>query len=366
MIAYVPRRAGLSLIYAMCAMVVLTAFVSFGVDLGRVQLAKTELQAATDSAARYAGASMWQGVSTVKSRVAAAGLDNKVDGVPLVIDPNTDLEFGLWNSTTRTFTVLTGAAQSSATAVRVTAYKSAARGTGVPTFFGSLLGRKTIDVKASAIAAYGQGADVALIQDITTSFSDELPDAKVGDQALVDTLYANGNGITRIAILVHTGWGKTLAPLTVVGTNYSFLTSKVSSIKVAGSSGMPVASGTDIASGFDEALKIYTAPGYVAPPGGKVIVLVSDGQPSSDSGGSHPTLNDTQLLKLAQTRADELWAQKVHIYVVFFDRGDDANAAAKVKTLIRGNGDFVKVTDPKELPTALAEVTRRLPLQLVK
>ncbi|MBC8106639.1 MAG: hypothetical protein H7Z14_08625 [Anaerolineae bacterium] len=360
------RRTGISLIYAMVAMVVLVGFVSLAVDLGRVQLAKTELQQATDAAARYAGGGMWQSVATVKSRVATAGLENMVDGKPLVIDPAADLEFGTWNAATKTFTVLVGSAQTGATAVRVTGRRSASRGTAVPTFFGKLLGRNTIDMKATAIAAYGQGADVVLIQDITTSFSDELADAKVGDQALVDTLYANGSGITRIAILVHTGWGKTLAPLTVVGTNYSYLTNIVSSIKLAGSPGMPVASGTDIAAGFDEALKVYTAPGYVAPAGGKVVVLVSDGQPTSSSAGSHPGLSDAQMLTLAQTRANQLWAQNVHIYIVFFDRDNDAAAANKLKTLTRGNGDFVAVSDPKDLPTALAEVTKRLPLKLVK
>jgi hypothetical protein len=365
----IPRRRsrGISLIYGLLSMLVLTGFVSLGVDLGRMQLAKTELQAATDAASRYGASGLSLGVATVKSRAAAAALENKVDGTPLVLDQTNDIEFGTWNSQTRVFTPAVGAtAQASATAVRIIGRRLAARGTGVPLFFGKLLGIASCDMKASAISGCGQGADVFLIQDITTSFLAELPDAKIGDQALLDALYANGSGWSRFGVAVHTGWGKTLAPFTDVATNYSYLTSIVSSIKIAGSTGMPVASGTDIASGFDEAIAAYTAAGYVASAGGKTVVLISDGQPSASSSGKHPTLTDTQLLTLAQTRADTLWANKVSIYIVFMDATNDNNAANKLKTLLRGNGDFVRVADSADLPAALAEITKRMNLQLVK
>lgn len=149
------RFRGISLIYAMISMTALTGFVSLAVDLGRVQVAKTELQQAADAAAMYGAAGMSQGVATVKSRVAAAAADNKVDGTTLAIDQTNDIEFGVWDPGTRTFTVLTGSAQSSATAIRVTARRSAARGTGVPTFFGRIVGMNTVDAKAVAIAARG-------------------------------------------------------------------------------------------------------------------------------------------------------------------------------------------------------------------
>lgn len=123
---------------------------------------------------------------------------------------------------------------------------------------------------------------------------------------------------------------------------------------------MPIASGTDIASGFDEAIAAYTASGYVSPSGDKTVILVSDGQPSADTDGKHPTLNATQMLTLAQTRADTLWSNKVHIYVVFMDATNDTGAANKLKTLIRGNGDFIRVSDPKLLPAALSDLTKKL------
>jgi hypothetical protein len=204
-----------------------------------------------------------------------------------------------------------------------------------------------------------------LIQDITSSFSAELSDAKTGDQALVDSLYNGGAGKSRVALVAHTGWGKTLSPLQSIDSSYTSLSSVISSLQLCGSSGMPVCSGTDIAAGFDEAIKIFSDPGYTSS-GGKVVVLVSDGEPNASSNGSHPTLNDSELLALAQTRADQLWGMQVNIYVVFFNRDNDATAAANVKSLIRGSGDFVDVPDPKQLPTALADITKKLPARLVR
>jgi hypothetical protein len=130
---------------------------------------------------------------------------------------------------------------------------------------------------------------------------------------------------------------------------------------------MPTCSGTDIAAGLEEAIKVFDDPNYVSTPNTvKAIVLVSDGEPTSDSKGSHPTLNSTQLLTLAQQKADEAWAQKIHIYIVYFNRDGDQTAASRVATLKRGSGDFVQVSNPKLLPDALEDITRKLPLQLLK
>ena len=339
----------------------LVAFASFGVDVGRVQLVKSELQAATDAAAHYAATGLLSGPATVKSRAAYAAYANTVDGTPLVLDQTDDIEFGNWDATTKTFTLVTGGAQNSARAVRVTGRRLASRGTGVQSFFASLFGQSQWNLQVSCVAYNASAADdVFLIQDVTTSFAEELPDAKLGDQALLDSLYAAGGG-GRLGVAVHTGWGSTLAPLTRVSSNYSYLSSKISSINLAGSPGMPVASGTDIASGLDEAIDAYTAVGYVAPSTGvKAVVLVSDGQPTSNPGGKHPTLSDSQLLSLAQARADTLWSHNVHIYVIFMDAANDPVAAAKVQTLVRGEGDFMHVTTPSQLPAALADITNKI------
>jgi len=153
------QHRGSTFIYSVVALVALCGIVSFGVDLGRVQVAKTELQRAADAAARYAATGISRGVTTVQERAAAAAAENAVDGTPVIIDIDSDVEFGTWDSTARTFTVLTGAARSNANATRVSVHRSAARGNAVPLLFARMLGRSTCDVTASAIAMASTGAD---------------------------------------------------------------------------------------------------------------------------------------------------------------------------------------------------------------
>jgi Flp pilus assembly protein TadG len=155
------RHRGLALVYVTLIMLLLMGFVSMAADLGRVQLAQTELQLATDSAARYGALGLqnilW-GTSAAASNAAIAGLDNKVDGSPLVIDQTKDVQIGFWNTSTHTFTVVSD--PTTANAVRVTGVRSAARGTAVPLTFLRALGRSTFDISASSIAMLTPGASI--------------------------------------------------------------------------------------------------------------------------------------------------------------------------------------------------------------
>jgi len=82
---------------------------------------------------------------------------NNCDGSAVVIDPNLDIEFGAWDPGTRTFTLLSGGAQNSANAVRISARRIAARNTAIPLVFARLIGRSTCDINAMAIAFIGSG-----------------------------------------------------------------------------------------------------------------------------------------------------------------------------------------------------------------
>jgi len=137
--------------------VVLVGFVSMAADLGRVQVAQTELQEATDAAARYGAMGLQNiiyGQSAAASNAATSGLDNRVEGTPLVIQPG-DVQIGIWDSTARTFTVVTD--PTTANAVKVTGVCSAARGTAIPMTFLKALGRSSFDIQASSIAVLHPG-----------------------------------------------------------------------------------------------------------------------------------------------------------------------------------------------------------------
>jgi len=128
----------------------LFGFVSLGVDYGRVQLAKGELQQIAEASARAAVVGLGTSVSQARADAKAVAFANTVDGSPLVLT-DADIELGTWNEQNRTFTVLSGAAEATANAVRVTARRAGSRGTAVPLLFAKVVGKTTQDVSSSAI-----------------------------------------------------------------------------------------------------------------------------------------------------------------------------------------------------------------------
>jgi Putative Flp pilus-assembly TadE/G-like len=103
---FVKRSVGRggALIYAAIGMPVVLAFGIFAVDYGRVQVAKTEIQAATDAAARAAGQKMIDGGDIPQILAAAVGAasQNRVDGSPVKVKAS-DLAIGVFDPTTKTF-----------------------------------------------------------------------------------------------------------------------------------------------------------------------------------------------------------------------------------------------------------------------
>jgi Flp pilus assembly protein TadG len=149
-------RHGVAIVFLAVVFVVLVAFCSLAVDLGRVQLVKTELRRAADAAARYGITGLPRGITVAQDWAIAAAAENRADGTPVVIDRTLDIEFGTWNPVTRSFTVLSGTARSGATALRVTAPRTRARGTGVSLMFAGALGVTSHDLSPSATVTMAQ------------------------------------------------------------------------------------------------------------------------------------------------------------------------------------------------------------------
>ena len=59
-------------------------------------------------------------------------------------------------------------------------------------------------------------------------------------------------------------------------------------------------------------------------------------------------------------RVDLTVCPQLYTHVVFMDADNDSAAATKLRTLIRGDGDFVRVTSASQLPTALTDLTRKI------
>ncbi|MDB5295784.1 MAG: hypothetical protein JWO31_1767 [Phycisphaerales bacterium] len=147
-----PRRRprGVTLIYATVILLVLTGACSLAVDLGRVQLVKTELQRCADATARgYLAYQLASGTSYANSMGPAlyATANNPVDGGSGVA-PTVTVVWGTWTAATKTFTPVVG----TPLAVKVTASRKAADGNAVPLIWGRLIGRFAQDVTTSAVA----------------------------------------------------------------------------------------------------------------------------------------------------------------------------------------------------------------------
>jgi len=139
------------MLYTVVALVALLGMASLAVDWAHVQLVKSQLQGATDSAARYAAAGMRSTMNNQSGATAnaqAVFLESNVDGTSAPFNSATDLSLGIWNPTTRVFVVTTDLSVANAVRLRtkITMGDSAHPLLFLPIF------NKTILVHAESIA----------------------------------------------------------------------------------------------------------------------------------------------------------------------------------------------------------------------
>ncbi len=144
-----PKRRGSVLVYTMIAMTGLMAICSLGVDLGVVQLSKTELRNATDSAALAGVGSISTSNTAARNAAIATAALNNVYGTPLVVQ-SADVLIGKWSTTT--LTLDTSSAYPDA--VQVTGYRTTARGNPIYLMFAKLIGMPKVDLTCVSIAKY--------------------------------------------------------------------------------------------------------------------------------------------------------------------------------------------------------------------
>lgn len=154
------RRRGGVLIYITVALPALIALVSLGVDLGRVQLIKAELQRCADASARghlalYSAygmaAAQAQGPKLIKANPVDAGSK---------IDPTVLVEWGWWDPNNLAFKLTSGGAYWPRS-VRVTTSRSKANRNPVPLMFASVVGFSGIDLTTQAVATLNNPTSVA-------------------------------------------------------------------------------------------------------------------------------------------------------------------------------------------------------------
>jgi Flp pilus assembly protein TadG len=175
------RVRGAILILTAFLLVFLLGIIAFAVDLGYILLARTQLQTAADSAALAAGATMGASQKdSIDTAIKYAGL-NRV-GDRQVVVKSSDVIYGTWDTTTRTFTPN---ASGMGNAVKVTARADSSTSGAVPLFFGAVFGQHTANAQASAVAT-SNPRDICFVVDLSSSMND---DTDPGNTAGINSSY---------------------------------------------------------------------------------------------------------------------------------------------------------------------------------
>jgi len=351
-------ESGMVVVIVAVFLVLLVGFVALVVDGGHAYETQTRCQATADAAA-LAAAGLLPDQAGAKAAALSYGVKNMDPVAHGTVVGASDVEFGAWSFTTKSFTPTTDPA--SVNAVRVYARRADANSNALPLSFGQVFGYSKTDVKGSAIAAAAGGKpwDLVLVQDVTSSFSGELSKAISADKQLLDCFHAMAPSTSLFGLVTFTGWSTVLSAPTLIGVGYTALKTAANAIKTCGSTGAPICSGTDISAGLQAATNLLVP--IVAPAGtGKAIILVTDGQPEPSSKGSHPTATAAQLKTFATQWADNANAASISIFIVFYNESHDTTAENFLKSLIRGQGIYLSTPDPNQIPALLAIICGKL------
>jgi hypothetical protein len=155
-------REGTILILAAVLMVMMLGMVGFGVALGYVNLTRTQLQAAADSAAMASSSVLGRDdVSVLEVAQRYAGMHSA--GGESVQLTEGDVESGTWDAASRSFSPLA----SGGNAIRITA-----RRVDAPLFFARVLGRDRFTTSASAVSM-ANPRDIVFVVDLSGSMNDD-------------------------------------------------------------------------------------------------------------------------------------------------------------------------------------------------
>jgi Flp pilus assembly protein TadG len=180
------QRRGAIAVLAALLLILMAGMVAFAVDLGYVALAKTQLQAAADASALAGAAASSLSASGMQQVAQTCAGYNQVAGRQVQLNAN-DFQVGTWNSTTCTFTPITGSG--TGTAVKVTVRTGSGYGGATPLFFGKVFGISSVNQQASAVAAVNP-RDIAFVIDLSGSMNDDTePSSSTSSSSLMQTVY---------------------------------------------------------------------------------------------------------------------------------------------------------------------------------
>lgn len=163
MMSKIRNKRGVSLLWMAVTASVLAGTGAFAVDLGRLWLARNELQNVADAAALAGASALGSTHNEVRARARDLACENNAGGETVQLNA-AEIEPGNWDAETKTFTPLDMLSGSGGNAVRVTASRNCESNSPVGLCFGQLLGADDVELSACAIAVgepgeTGSGSD---------------------------------------------------------------------------------------------------------------------------------------------------------------------------------------------------------------
>jgi Flp pilus assembly protein TadG len=361
------------------SLTVILGFGALAIDMSYAYSERNLLQVTADTAALAAAPEL---PNKHKAREMAlqyveTNMPSAIHGTVLVKE---DVVLGNWDPLTETWSPNVGPLN----AVQVTTRRSSDNGNRLELFLAPILGLGSLDMETSAVA-YARAPeawDIALVQDVTGSFVDEIDFAKEADQALLECV-SNNFSDSRMGLTAFTGTSHVLSPMLPIGQpenyhSYVEMTDAIGNLNGCVPRGrfssppMPPCSGTHVGIGIERGIDQLDSYEPAAGVVGQAIVLVGDGKPdirNSTGKGFHQSesayyhvcgdsCSNSDLEQMAILAADEAAAKGYDIYVLYYEKnlGDAEEAAAFFESLVRGAGEFRRTPDPEELEELMFEL----------
>jgi len=161
-------RRGATLVLIVFLMIVIVGMAAFALEVGRMYLVRSQLQAAVDAGALAANLKLRNNPDDIDGAAAAARdfvRRNRVGWLVTVPEKAIEVQTGHWNTETRSFEM---------DVEPIDSVQVLARQDDEPLFFGRVLNRTRFSVPRSAVASGGsQPLDVVMVLDLSGSMADE-------------------------------------------------------------------------------------------------------------------------------------------------------------------------------------------------
>jgi hypothetical protein len=369
-------------------LIVILGFGAFAIDMSYAYSTRNLLQVTASSAALAAAPELPN-----QAQAIAKAMEYVEDIMPAAnhgtVLVNSDVHFLNWDIGANDW------GTGEINAVEIIAKRSSDNDNRLDLFFAPILGLGFLDMEATAVA-YAKVAtawDVALVQDVTGTFIDEIGDARDADQAMLDCV-ANNFVDARMGLTTFSGTAPTLSnpdvpphtfvPMLPVGVsgnlaNYNALTDAIFAIQIPlWQNSYSSSYGTHVGIGIESAIEQLDS--YTPDEGiiGQAIVIVGDGKPQAlpNAQSFYPEsdyygvcggdCSSSELGEMATLAANEAFSKGYDVYAIFYDEENDDVASDFYESLIRGSGQYRRTPNSDELEEMMFDLCNSLmDLQLV-